>query len=151
MQKFSTYLRQLRKEARLTQEELAQTLGVSNTYIHQLETGKIDAPTEERARQLAEILGVSPGELWDLARKERLLRFARREGIDTEEGLAEVTEAQTRSALEKHEIALINLIRGLDRQTLRHFNDTVYMLLRYSPEKRIQRMLREYIDTTKVA
>lgn len=151
MQKFSLHLRDLRKRAGLTQESLAQALGVSNTYIHQLETGKIDAPTEERCRQLADILGVSGDELWEIARKERLLRYARREGIDGEVELAELGGPGLTPSLSRNELALIRLIRCLDDQTLQHFNDTVYMLLRYAPQRRIQEMLRQYINATKAA
>jgi len=151
MQKFSAYLRDLRKRSGLTQEELAKALNVSNTYIHQLETGKIDAPTEERCLQLADLLGVAPGDVWEIARRERLLRYARREGLDGDLDMAEVNNAGLAPGLSKNELALIRLIRNLDEQTLRHFNDTVYMLLRYAPQRQIQEMLREYLDATKVA
>lgn len=151
MQKFSGYLRELRKRAGLTQEDLARALEVSNTYIHQLETGKIDAPTEERCVQLAEILKVPAGEVWEIARKERLLRYARREGIEGEIELGEGGNGVLTPALSENEIALVRLIRCLDDTTLRHFNDTVYMLLRYVPEQHIQDMLREYLESTRAA
>ncbi len=151
MQKFSAYLRDLRKRSGLTQEELAKALNVSNTYIHQLETGKIDAPTEERCRQLAGLMGVEPDDVWEIARRERLMRYARREGLDGELDMAEVSGAGLAPGLSKNELALIRLIRNLDEQTLRHFNDTVYMLLRYAPQRQIQEMLREYLDATKAA
>ncbi|MEW6776935.1 MAG: helix-turn-helix transcriptional regulator [Bdellovibrionota bacterium] len=151
MQKFGTLLKDLRKRAGLTQEELARALNVSNTYIHQLETTKIDAPTEDRCEQLARILGVEPGELWELARRERLLRYARREGIEDAFDLSEVAAEGLSPGLSKTEVALIKLVRRMDAQTLKHFNDTVYMLLRYVPREDVQEMLKEYLETYKVA
>lgn len=150
MQKFSDYLRRLRKRAGLTQEELARALEVSNTYIHQLETGKIDAPTEERCRQLAMILSVESDEIWEIARRERLLRYARREGIDGDFGL-DSNGVPLQPPLSEQELALVKLIRCLDEQTLRHFNDTVYMLLRYVPQPVIQETLRAYLESSRAA
>ncbi len=146
--KFSAFLRTLRKRGGLTQEDLARALGVSNAYIHQLETGKIDAPTEERCRQLAHVLGVSADEIWDVARRERLIRFVRREGIDPEEMASEApaeAELPAESSLTVQERSLIELVRRMDDQTRRHFNDTVFMLLRFVDDAEIREHLRQYI------
>ncbi len=69
---FGEYLKKQRKKRELTQGRLAQALEVSNTYIHQLETGKIDAPNYERCRHLRRALKVEVEEPWSIARKERL-------------------------------------------------------------------------------
>lgn len=149
--KFSAYLRTLRKREGLTQEDLARALGVSNAYIHQLETGKIDAPTEERCRQLAQVLGVMGDEIWEVARRERLIRFVRREGIDPDEVTGEASEgdeSEDASGLTAQERSLIELIRRMDAQTRRHFNDTVFMLLRFVEDVEIREHLRNYLGET---
>ncbi len=149
--KFSAYLRTLRKRGGLTQEDLARALDVSNAYIHQLETGKIDAPTEERCRQLAHVLGVTADEIWDVARRERLIRFVRREGIDPDEVVPEgavEAEPAVLSPISAHERALVELVRRMDEQTRRHFNDTVFMLLRFSDDAEVREHLREYLGET---
>jgi len=146
--KFSAYLRTLSKRGGLTQEDLARALGVSNAYIHQLETGKIDAPTEERCRQLAHVLGVGADEIWDVARRERLIRFVKREGIDPDDMPVETPaepEALAESTLTAQERSLIELVRRMDDQTRRHFNDTVFMLLRFVDDEEIREHLRQYI------
>jgi len=143
--KFSAYLRTLRKRGGLTQEDLARALGVSNAYIHQLETGKIDAPTEERCRQLAQVLHVGPDEVWDVARRERLIRFVRREGIEPEEADTAIEAEPDPADVTAQERALIELVRRMDDQTRRHFNDTVFMLLRFVDDAEIREHLRHYL------
>lgn len=146
--KFGKYLKVRRKDAELTQEDLARNLKVSNTYIHQLETGKIDAPTERRCRQLASVLGVSPDELWEIARKERLSRYAERTGLemDVDDVDKEIINGQVDGEpLNPGEKALVNLYRNLDPETRKEFNSLIVMLFRHIPKKEIQANLREYL------
>ena len=48
---FGHYLRTLRKAKRLTIDDLAAELGVSNAYISQIETGKRGIPSPELLKQ----------------------------------------------------------------------------------------------------
>src|SRR5919109_882880 len=105
--RFGDYLKNKRKQKNVTQEDLARALGVSSVFIHQLETGKVDAPSFERCQQISEILGTSINELWNVSKKERLRRFMEREGI-SEDGLELLTEAER---------ALVKLFRSLDEDT----------------------------------
>ena len=57
-------LRELRNEASLSQEELAERAGVSRTTIADLELGK-RKPHPKTRRKLAEALGVAPVKLMD--------------------------------------------------------------------------------------
>jgi transcriptional regulator with XRE-family HTH domain len=57
-------LRELRNEASLSQEELAERADVSRTTIADLELGK-RRPQPKTRRKLAEALGVAPVELMD--------------------------------------------------------------------------------------
>ena len=79
---FGTYLREKRSSAGLTQKQLAKKVGVSTTYINQLETKKVNAPTREMCQKLAPALGISFLALWRIAKEERLSQFATREGLE---------------------------------------------------------------------
>jgi transcriptional regulator with XRE-family HTH domain len=133
--RFGDYLKNKRKQRNITQEDLARALGVSSVFIHQLETGKVDAPSLERCQQIAEILGVPIDELWNFARKERLKRFMEREGISEEE-LEVLTEGER---------MLVKLYRSLDDDMRRDFGGMVYMLLRHSQDEGVQEILEEFM------
>lgn len=133
--RFGDYLKNKRKQKGITQEDMARTLSVSSVFIHQLETGKVDAPSMERCQQIADVLGVQMDELWNVARKERLRRFMEREGIyeDDREVLTEV------------ERMLIKLYRTLDEDMRRDFGGMIYMLLRRSQNEGVQEILEEFM------
>ncbi|MGH7791374.1 MAG: helix-turn-helix domain-containing protein [Thermodesulfobacteriota bacterium] len=133
--RFGDYLKNKRKQKGITQEDMARTLSVSSVFIHQLETGKVDAPSMERCHQIAVVLGVQMDELWNVARKERLKRFMEREGIyeDDREVLTEV------------ERMLIKLYRTLDEDMRRDFGGMIYMLLRRSQNEGVQEILEEFM------
>ncbi|HSE83211.1 MAG TPA: helix-turn-helix domain-containing protein [Thermodesulfobacteriota bacterium] len=133
--RFGDYLKSKRKHKNVTQEDLARALGVSSVFIHQLETGKVDAPSFERCQQIAEILEVSINELWNVAKKERLRRFMEREGI-SEDGLEVLTEAER---------ILVKLFRSLDEDTRRDFGGMVYMILRRYQDEGVQEILEEFM------
>ncbi|HEX3036842.1 MAG TPA: helix-turn-helix domain-containing protein [Thermodesulfobacteriota bacterium] len=133
--RFGDYLKGKRKYKNVTQEDLARALGVSSVFIHQLETGKVDAPSFERCQQMAEILEVSIDELWNVAKKERLRRFMEREGI-SEDGFEVLTEAER---------ILVKLFRSLDEDTRRDFGGMVYMVLRRYQDEGVQEILEEFM------
>ena len=56
-------LRQLREEKRITQEELAERVGVARNSISRMELG-YNHPSIPLLEKLAENLGVEPGELF---------------------------------------------------------------------------------------
>ncbi|HZX14680.1 MAG TPA: helix-turn-helix transcriptional regulator [Thermodesulfobacteriota bacterium] len=133
--RFGDYLKNKRRQKNITQEDLARALGVSSVFIHQLETGKVDAPSLERCNQIADILEVIIDELWNVAKKERLRRFMEREGI-TEDDFEVLTEGER---------TLIKLYRSLDEDSRRDFGGMVYMLLRRSQDEGLQEILEEFI------
>jgi len=63
MARLKVRVRTLRRERRMTQEELAKKARVTRDYISQLETGLRDNPSLPVLRRLAKALGVSAGEL----------------------------------------------------------------------------------------
>lgn len=133
--RFGEYLKNKRKQKSITQEDLARYLNVSSVFIHQLETGKVDAPSFERCQQLAEILQIKIDELWNIAKRERLKRFMEREDID--EGKMEV--------LTEEEKLLVRLYRSLDEDMRKDFGGMIFMLFRHSQNEDIRKVLEEFM------
>ena len=133
--KFGDYLKSKRKQRNITQEELARSLEVSSVFVHQLETGKVDAPSIDRCQQMAVILDVEIDELWSVARKERLKRFMEKEDI----------EQESFEVLTDSEKALINLYRSLDSDMRRDFGGMIFMLLRHTKDQGVQEILEEFM------
>lgn len=133
--RFGIYLKNKRRGKSITQEELARSLNVSSVFIHQVETGKVDAPSLERCQQMANILEVEIKELWNVAKNERLNRFMEREGI-FEDSLEVLTEVEK---------MLIKLYRFLDDDMRRDFSGMIYMLLRRSENKEVQEILEGFM------
>ena len=66
---FSERLRSLRKEAQLSQRDLAERIGRDFTYLSKIENKRVEPPSEvvlkNIANELAEVLGMDPTELAD--------------------------------------------------------------------------------------
>ena len=66
---FSERLRSLRKEARLSQRELAEAIGVDFTYLSKIENRRVEPPSEEVLKkisaELARALGRDETEMAD--------------------------------------------------------------------------------------
>lgn len=133
--RFGEYLKNKRKQKSVTQEDLANYLNVSSVFIHQLETGKVDAPSYDRCQQLAEILQIRMDELWNIAKRERLKRFMEREDIE-EEKLEVLTE---------EEKLLVKLYRSLDYDMRKDFSGMIFMLFRHSQNEDIRKVLEEFM------
>jgi len=133
--KFGIYLKNRRKQKSITQEDLARALNVSSVFVHQLETGKVDAPSLERCQQMADILGLKFEELWNVARNERLNKFMEREGI-FQDAVQVLTESEK---------MLVRLYRTLDSEMRRDFTGMIYMLLRRSENDNVQEILEEFM------
>jgi transcriptional regulator with XRE-family HTH domain len=61
---FGKRLRQIRRQKDLTQEQLAEAVGVSPTFLSNLERG-INGPSFDILQKLAEVLGVRVQEFFD--------------------------------------------------------------------------------------
>ncbi len=133
--KFGDYLKKIRKRRKITQENLARSLEVSSVYIHQLETGKVDAPSFDRCRQISSILGVKIEEIWSVSRAERLKRFIEKEAISEQE----------LEVLTNEEKMLLKLFRSLDGEIKKDFAGMVFMLLRHSQDKNLRKILEEFV------
>ncbi len=60
---FGARLREKRLEQKITLRKFADMIGVSSTYVSQVEQGRYDPPTADRVRQIAKILG-EDADLW---------------------------------------------------------------------------------------
>ena len=66
---FGARIRQLRKEAGMTQRELADKINIDFTYLSKIECGTVPPPSEKVISRLAKILNVGKDELLILAGK----------------------------------------------------------------------------------
>lgn len=66
-QKFGDVLRQTRIAKGFSLRKFAELVGVSPTYLSQVEQGNVDPPTAERVKRMAELLGESSDEWIALA------------------------------------------------------------------------------------
>jgi len=107
MSKFGEYLIRERKRAGLSQAQLAHSIGLSNTYISAIETGRKAAPPYGHVVAFAAYLGVDERALWQLAIEDREQRLRERlEGVPAStrlgvgrEGLNPLSLRQTTSSL----------------------------------------------------
>ncbi len=61
--RFGTLVREKRMAKGISLRKFAELVGVSATYLSQVEQGNYDPPTAERVRRMAEILGENSDEL----------------------------------------------------------------------------------------
>jgi transcriptional regulator with XRE-family HTH domain len=64
---FGTLVREKRTAKGISLRKFAEMVGVSPTYLSQVEQGNCDPPTAERVKRIAEILGENSDELTALA------------------------------------------------------------------------------------
>ena len=70
MNDFGTVLKDLRKERRITQRELAERVGVDFTYISKIENGRLEnSPSEKTIAEIARVLGADVDKLIFQAKK----------------------------------------------------------------------------------
>jgi transcriptional regulator with XRE-family HTH domain len=83
MNDFGTTLKNLRRERRVTQRELADKVGVDFTYISKMENGRLEnSPSEKTIAEIARVLDADANELILLAKK---VPSAIRETITTDD------------------------------------------------------------------
>lgn len=66
---FGDYIREKRVAKKISLRKFAAEVGVSPTYISQIERGEFKPPIEERVKRMAILLGESPEELMALAQR----------------------------------------------------------------------------------
>ena len=66
---FGPYLRELRRQRRLTQQQLADAVGVDFTYLSKIENSRVGPPSEATIRKFAAVLQTDPEEMLARAAK----------------------------------------------------------------------------------
>ena len=66
---FGQRLRELRKQSNLSQRDLATQIGIDFTYLSKIEGGRLDPPSENVIRRIAQALHTDEDELINLAGK----------------------------------------------------------------------------------
>lgn len=66
---FGEALKNLRREANISQRTLADEAGVDFSYVSKLENGRLPAPAADTVVRICEVLGVPPERLLSLAGK----------------------------------------------------------------------------------
>jgi len=69
LSEFGELLRNLRKQRKVTQRQLAERVGIDFTYISKIESGTMDPPAEDKIIKIAEVLREQPEELILAAKK----------------------------------------------------------------------------------
>ena len=69
MNAFGATLRQLRREAGITQRVLAARTGLDFSYVSKLENSRVPSPAADTVVKIARVLGVIPDELLALSGK----------------------------------------------------------------------------------
>jgi transcriptional regulator with XRE-family HTH domain len=81
---FGSKLRELRKKARLTQQEVAERVGIDASYLSKIENGVMPPPTKGIIIRLAEVLKKNRDKLTDLAGKNPVNIARMREKLNTD-------------------------------------------------------------------
>ncbi len=91
---FGTLVREKRTAKGISLRKFAELVGVSATYLSQVEQGNCDPPTAERVRRMAEILGENSDELTPLVGRvpEDLQRLLEKQPVCLAAFLREVNE-----------------------------------------------------------
>jgi transcriptional regulator with XRE-family HTH domain len=63
LSEFGELLRNLRKQHKITQRQLAERVGIDFTYISKIESNTMDPPAEDKIIKMAEVLQVEPESL----------------------------------------------------------------------------------------
>jgi transcriptional regulator with XRE-family HTH domain len=99
MDRFGDFIKARRRALGLTQWEVADQTGVSNTYISALESGRKQAPPYVIVMALAACLHTEEAALWALARSEREERLKLRiEGVPTSQRTQRSSSQEGRSS-----------------------------------------------------
>ena len=84
MSRFGDFLIEERKKAGVSQAQLAAKIGLSDTYISAIETGRKAAPPHVHVVALAACFGLDERDLWRLAMEDREERLRERlDGVPT--------------------------------------------------------------------
>ena len=77
---FGTWLAERRRQAEMTQRDLARKCMVTPAYVAHLESGTSEAPPLQTCKSLARALGLDWKEVWQRSFAVRLKRWLKKQG-----------------------------------------------------------------------
>jgi HTH-type transcriptional regulator, competence development regulator len=110
---FGQRLRELRKNKRLSQRDLASKVGIDFTYLSKIENGKMHPPSTETIMSLAKALGLNAKEADDLMARAKKVPQSLQRPLHSGAALQFLRTAGTKSLSEKD---WRDLIRIIDRK-----------------------------------
>jgi transcriptional regulator with XRE-family HTH domain len=116
-QPFGQLLREKRIEKGFSLRKFAQLVGVSPTYLSQVEQGNVDPPTADRVKRMAELLGENPDEWIALAGR-------------VPEDLPEIIQKQSIAVPD-----LLRAVRGLTADQLRRLRENAERMQKEGKEE----------------
>jgi phage repressor protein C with HTH and peptisase S24 domain/DNA-binding XRE family transcriptional regulator len=69
---FAERLKELRRQRKMTLDELARASGISKAYLSQIENGRVVPPRDDKVRRLEEVFGERPRALVELSQLARM-------------------------------------------------------------------------------
>jgi transcriptional regulator with XRE-family HTH domain len=76
---FGEYLRQLREASGLSLRQAGAKIGVSNTYLHQVEKGDRNPPITEKLHAIADAYGVPRSDVMKAAKRGEAAKFEKQQ------------------------------------------------------------------------
>jgi HTH-type transcriptional regulator, competence development regulator len=119
---FGRRLRDLRKQKKISQRDLATQVGIDFTYLSKIEGGRLAPPSEEVIQHLAQVLDADENELINLAGKvPKDLKAVLEESPQAVELLRVLSERKLPNETYRQ---MLNLARGSDaNQPAEHHKD----------------------------
>ena len=116
LQRFGDVLREKRIAKKFSLRKFAELVGISPTYLSQVEQSNVDPPTAERVQRMAELLEENPDELIALAGR-------------VADDLPAIIQAKTEVP------DLLRAVRGLSAEQLRRLRESAEEMKRDKGKK----------------
>lgn len=116
LQRFGDVLREKRIAKKFSLRKFAELVGISPTYLSQVEQSNVDPPTAERVQRMAELLEENPDELIALAGR-------------VADDLPAIIQAKTEVP------DLLRAVRGLSAEQLRRLRESAEEMKRDKSKK----------------
>jgi transcriptional regulator with XRE-family HTH domain len=116
LQRFGDVLREKRIAKKFSLRKFAELVGISPTYLSQVEQSNVDPPTAERVQRMAELLEENPDELIALAGR-------------VADDLPAIIQAKTEVP------DLLRAVRGLSAEQLRKLRESAEEMKRDKSKK----------------
>ncbi|WP_243313968.1 PAS domain S-box protein [Fundidesulfovibrio agrisoli] len=124
---FGTRIKALRRQAGLTQAELAAQAGISDRFLGRLERG-LSAPSFESLGQLARTLGVDPGELFTPAEEADAAKRGGRPPVKGRPSQPTLVEAAPAQPPVPEAMAQASILRDFSGMTLKCVDQDLRLL-----------------------